>query len=380
MKTAVTESSILRMVLTEMAREGYLYAPVGVSMRHVHLSRNDLQTLFGEGYELHPMRDLVQPGQFAAQEQVLLEGPKGRLEHVRIIGPVRGETQVELSLTDAMTIGLKEAPVRMSGALEDTPSIRIQGPKGAVQIPRGVIIAARHLHLSEEQARAFHVHDRQTVCVRTGGERPGILEQVICRVGTGHELEFHVDTDEANALLLKNGDMVQILTGAAGAEGNEDTFDPGRISDKAVFALTGKEPAPSDPARLFREETCTNTGEAVLDLVTEQDINLAEQHGKEYVLCTRNALVTPSAKDRAAERNIRITRADLLQGSRQGGCSRAVTGNVPAGTDLLELVTASELNAAFRDDKKELYCTKDVIITPAAMERIAETGIRIVRV
>ena len=416
--STIEEGSILRMVLTEMAREGYLYAPVGVSMRHVHLSRKDLDILFGSGYELHPLRGLVQPGQYAAQEQVMLQGPKGRLEKVRIIGPVRGETQVELSLTDALSIGLKEVPVRMSGHLQDTPGIRITGPAGELAISRGTIVAARHLHLSEEQARAFHIHDGQVVCVKTGGGRSCILDQVVCRTGKGHELEFHVDTDEANACLLKNGDVVQILTGscdvsgmtdhgyagapaqgwtdslhaAGGPAGNEDAFDPGRISGKVVFSLTGRSKDRGermDRTSLFREETRTAAGEEILELVTEQDINHACRAGKDHVYRTADALITPSAADRAAELGIEILKADM-PAKAQGADWRAAGVKAPAGMsagsgtgsreDLLDLVTASELNAAFRDNKKELYCTQNVIITPAAVERIAETGIRIVRV
>jgi len=370
-----------------MAREGYLYAPVGVSMRHVHLSRQDLDVLFGTGYELHPLRELVQPGQFAAEEQVTLYGPKGRLEKVRIIGPVRKETQVELSLTDALSIGVKNLPVRMSGQLKDTPGIRIAGLRGELTTAQGTIVAARHLHLNEEQARAFHVHDGQVVRVKVDGERPVILEQVICRTGKGHELEFHVDTDEANSCLLKNGDMVQILTNADVS--NEDIFDPARISEKVVFSLTGRASDRTDSRSLFREEIRTGAGEEVLDLVTEQDINNAFRGGRDHVYRAPDALITPAAADRSAELGIRILKAEM---------PAAAFGRAPAGTmtassasagpaaglhgqeELLDLVTVSELNAAFRDNKKELYCTKHVIITPAAMERIAETGIRIVRV
>lgn len=434
MTGTIGEGMIMRMVLTEMAREGYLYAPVGVSMRHVHLSRQDLDVLFGTGYELHPLRELVQPGQFAAQEQVTLHGPKGRLEKVRIIGPVRKETQVELSLTDALSIGMKNLPVRMSGQLKDTPGIRIVGPAGELTTSGGTIVAARHLHLSEEQARAFHVHDGQVVSVKVDGERPVILERVICRTGKGHELEFHVDTDEANTCLLKNGDMVQVLTNinhvngvpgtecngpgragmmgwtdslsaAGGPAGNEETFDPARISEKVVFSLTGRAADRTDSHSLYREEIRTGAGEEVLELVTEQDINNAFRGGRDHVYRAANALVTPSAADRSSELGIRILKADgpvttsgrAYNGSAASGsvfassqaagsvfASSAAASSQAAGLngqeELLDLVTVSELNAAFRDNKTELYCTKHVIITPAAMERIAETGIRIVRV
>ena len=366
---AERKEQILRIVLTEMAREGYLYAPVGVSMRHVHLSEKDLSALFGDGYQLEPVRDLVQPGQFAAREQVVLEGPKGRLEKVRVIGPVRKETQAELSLTDAVTIGLKDIPVRMSGHLDETPGVRIIGPKGEVIISRGAIVAARHLHLSEEQAKAYHIHDGQKVRVEIAGERACILDQVICRTGQGHELEFHVDTDEANACLLKNGDMVRILSG--GKE-EEETFDPVRIAEKTIQALTGRSRCRTDRSSLIRQEQRTKAGEEILELVTEQDINNASREGRDHVFRQPKALITPAAADRAAQLQIRILTAQDIEeyAPAQPGSSEEV----------LELVTAGDLNTAFRDDRKQLFCTKDAIITPAARERIEETGIQIVRI
>ena len=371
---AVQKEQILRTVLTQMAQEGYLYAPVGVSMRHVHLSQPDLRKLFGDGYQLQPMRDLVQPVQFAAGEQVTLEGPKGRLSKVRIIGPVRGQTQVELSRTDALTIGLKDVPVRMSGQLEQTPGIRVIGPAGEITLSQGVIVAARHLHLSSEQARAYHVHDGQVVSVRVGGERPGIFEQVICRTGEGHELEFHVDTDEANAFLLKNGDYVEILCSGADSAGKADetVFDPVRIAGKTVFSMTGRSTCRTDRSSLVQEELRTEEGEQVLELVTEQDINLASREGKDHVWRKKDALVTPAAADRASQLAVKIRIASDVRAS--GICTPG------SGEEVLELVTAGDLNAAFRDDRKVLYCQQKAIITPAAMERIEETGIRIVRV
>lgn len=372
---AAQKEQILRMVLTEMAKEGLFYAPAGISLRHVHLSQKDLQVLFGPGYVLQPLRSLVQPGQYAAQEQVELEGPKGRLRKVRIIGPARSRTQVELSVTDALSLGMKEVPVRMSGDLSKTPGIRLIGPYGQVDLTEGVMIAARHLHLSPQQAKAFHVHDGQAVSVRVGTDRPCLLQNVICRIGDGHELEFHIDSDEANACLLKNGDIVQILPdGEVQGSGSvqEDVFDPVRISGKVVSALTGRKVCRTDRESLIHRPSRTPAGEEILDLVTEQDINLAAREGRDCVYRDAKALITPAAADRAASLKIRILSVKE---------SREEAQPSPAyGGELLELLTASELNAAFRDDRKELYCTKDAIITPAALERIEETGIRIIRV
>lgn len=370
---ALDEGKILRTILTELAREGHLYAPAGVSVRHLHLSREDLDQLFGTGYALHPKRDLVQPGQYAAEETVTIEGPKGRLEHVRIIGPLRKESQVELSRTDAMAIGIKDLPVRMSGDLANTPGIRITGPNGSLQIRKGTIIAARHLHMSEEQARVYKLHDGQVISVRIGGQRPAVLEQVICRCGKGHELEFHVDTDEANACLIQNGDYVEILPSGCGSpEKTEDTFDPDRISRKALNILAGKE-------RNFEVYSCMDAEpkdhigqQEILDLVTEQDINEAVRNGKGAVYCSQKALITPAAADRSSSCHIEIIRAEDARRQQPG---------VPlADAEILELVTAGDLNVAFKEDRKVLYCTQKALITPAAKERIAETGIRIVRI
>lgn len=377
---AAEEGKILRLVLSEMAKEGFRYAPAGISVRHVHLSQQDLQTLFGAGYELHPLRALVQPGQYAAEEQVTLEGPRGTLEKVRIIGPVRKETQVELSLTDAARIGLKDLPVRMSGDLQETPGIRIVGPAGEVTTSSGVIAAARHLHLSEEQAKVFHVHDGQAVSVRIGGERPCLLERVLCRTGKGHELELHLDTDEANACGLKNGDLVQVLSFGEGIaeQAADDTFDPVRIYEKVVRALTGQKSCRTDKESLYTQRLVTPDGEELLDLVTESDINIAADKGKKEVFCTPKALITPSAADRSKERGVKIVRA--AAGAASGG-SANISGKTPGvDCEILELVTAGDLNLAFRDDRTEIFCTKDALITPAAKERIQETGIRVIRV
>ena len=382
---AVEEGKILRLVLSEMAKEGFRYAPVGISVRHVHLSEKDLHALFGAGYSLHPLRDLVQPGQYAAQEQVTLIGPKGTLEKVRIIGPLRSETQVELSLTDAAKIGLKDLPIRMSGHLDGTPGIRILGPSGDVQLSGGVIAAARHLHLSEEQAKAFRVHDGQAVSVRIAGERPCLLERVICRTGKGHELELHLDTDEANACALKSGDIAEVLPFGEGAleQALEETFDPARIYEKVLRSLTGNAGCRLDKESLYTVRPVTAAGEELLELVTESDINIAADKGKNEVFCTLKALITPSASDRSRERGVKIIRAsqaDSFVGVISAGSAGSLAGNAAADSEILELVTAGDLNLAFRDDRKEIFCTKNALITPAAKERIAETGIRVVRV
>lgn len=184
--------------------------PVGVSARHVHLSNSDLETLFGEGYNLTLKKELSQPGQFAAEECVEIVGSKKNFPSVRILGPVRSKSQVELSLTDCFTIGVK-APIRESGDIKASGSVKIVGPKGEVTIPEGVIVAARHLHMNPHEAIAFGLKDKQKVRVKTTGERAVIFENVVVRVREDFALEMHIDTDEANAAAIGNGAQAEII-------------------------------------------------------------------------------------------------------------------------------------------------------------------------
>lgn len=183
--------------------------PIGVSNRHVHVSRADLDRLYGKDYALTHKSELGQPGQFAANETVTLQGPKGTFEHVRILGPVRSQSQVEISKTDSFRLGVK-APITLSGHLQGTTGITLIGPRGTVDLPCGVIIAKRHIHMTPAQAAARHLKDGQIVDVETFGERRGILGDVIIRVSDTAGLEMHIDVDEANACSLSNHDYVMI--------------------------------------------------------------------------------------------------------------------------------------------------------------------------
>lgn len=184
--------------------------PVGISNRHIHLSREHVEVLFGKGYQLQRLKDLKQTGQFACEETVTIEGPKGKIHHVRILGPERKQSQVEISKTDSFILGVKP-PVRDSGDLADSPGIIIEGPKGRVELTEGVILPVRHIHMDVEDAKKIGVRDKDIVSVKTKGERSVILENVLCRVHDSYVLEFHVDTDEGNAANLKNGDLVEII-------------------------------------------------------------------------------------------------------------------------------------------------------------------------
>ncbi|REK66284.1 MAG: phosphate propanoyltransferase [Cohnella sp.] len=184
--------------------------PIGVSARHIHLTREHVSILFGEGAELTVMKPLSQPGQFAANETVAVYGPKGSFPKVRILGPVRKATQLEVSRTDAFVLGLNP-PVRESGDIENTPGIRIVGPAGEVTIDKGVIVAARHIHFHTSDAQKWGIADKQRLKVRVGGERGVVFENVIARVSDEFALDMHIDTDEGNAAGVSTGDMGEII-------------------------------------------------------------------------------------------------------------------------------------------------------------------------
>ena len=185
--------------------------PVGISNRHIHLSREDVDTLFGAGYELSPMKDLSQPGQYACKETLTIVGPSLRpIENVRVLGPVRKASQVEISRTDSYTLKVKP-PVRESGKIEGSAPITIIGPKGIVQLKEGCIIANRHIHMSLEDGERFGIKDNEYVTVDAEGERRTRFFDVQVRVHKDFRLEMHLDTDDANAAALKNGSMVKIV-------------------------------------------------------------------------------------------------------------------------------------------------------------------------
>ena len=171
---------------------------VGLSNKHLHLKQEDIENLFGAGHQLTVFKELVQPGQYACEEKVDIVGPKGTLKGIRVLGPARPETQVEISMTDARAIGIKPM-VRESGKLDDTPGCRLVGPKGEVDLVYGVIVALRHVHLSPEQAAEAGVKDKDIVALKIGGERGIIFDNVLIRSGDGHTKEAHLDTDEGNA-------------------------------------------------------------------------------------------------------------------------------------------------------------------------------------
>ncbi|MDY0074582.1 MAG: phosphate propanoyltransferase [Acholeplasmataceae bacterium] len=185
--------------------------PVGISGRHLHLTKEHLEILFGPGYELSVLKELSQPGQYAAVEKVDVVSPEGKiLSGVRILGPVRPASQVEISKSDAIRFKF-EAPVRSSGDVKGSGAATLIGPKGQVHINEGVIIADRHIHFSPEEAKQFDVTDRQVVSIKVGGIKPGILDNVLCRVHPNFRLDCHLDTDDGSAFMLSTGDTVELV-------------------------------------------------------------------------------------------------------------------------------------------------------------------------
>ncbi|MGE7793577.1 phosphate propanoyltransferase [Lysinibacillus fusiformis] len=184
--------------------------PIGVSARHVHLAQAEVEQLFGENYQLTPKFELSQPGQFAAEETLVIAGPKGSIERVRILGPARSLSQVEVSWTDAMKLGIKP-PLRISGDIQGSSPVTLIGPKGSVVLNEGLIIAQAHIHMSPEDSAKFNVMDGQSVQIKVEGIRPIILSNVVIRVSERYRLEMHIDTDEANAGLIQQGTVAEIV-------------------------------------------------------------------------------------------------------------------------------------------------------------------------
>ncbi len=187
-----------------------LFIEVEASGRHVHLSKKDLNTLFGEGYQLTKAKDLSQPGQFACNERVTISGPKGAIKNVIILGPERKDTQVEVSLTDALALGIKP-PIRLSGDVEDSPGVVIINGDRKVEINQGIIVAKRHIHMLPEDAQRLGVEDKEVVKIKVFGLRPLIFDDVVVRVNKNFRTFVHIDYDEANACGYKKGTFAFIL-------------------------------------------------------------------------------------------------------------------------------------------------------------------------
>ena len=264
-------------VLTAFAKRGMYFFPVAVSARHVHLSKNDFGELFGKGKTMTRHRDLSQPGQFACEETVEVTGPKGSIKKVRVLGPERNETQVEISASDSFTLGIKPE-IRMSGNIAGTPGCTLTGPGGKITINSGVIVAARHVHLSEEQAAAYGVKEGGVISLKTPFPRSGIIGNIAVRTGNNFDLEVHLDTDEANG----NGIFC------------------GTILEAAGFGTS--------PETALKPGFGAGASAAALDLITERDINKAMERGERTLYCTAKGFISPAARDRAKEKGITLCR------------------------------------------------------------------------
>jgi propanediol utilization protein len=263
-------------ILTELAMKGMYFFPVAVSARHVHLSKKDFEILFGSGKTMTRYRDLSQPGQFACEETVEVVGPKGSIKKLTVLWPERAETQIEISISDSFVLGIKPE-IRMSGDIAGTPGCTLTGPAGKLTIDRGVIVAARHVHLSEEQSAAYRLKDGDVVFIRTPAPREGIIGNIAVRVGKDFDLEVHLDTDEANG----NG----ILCGAI--------FEAGFGSPRSASLSV---PAAQKPPAI----------NSALELVTERDVNAALLRGEKTLYCTAGGFISPAAADKAREKGITL--------------------------------------------------------------------------
>lgn len=193
-------AEIVRLLTIEMEASG----------RHIHLSRAHVDALFGTGYRLTPVKDLSQPGQFACKERVTLVGPKGELKNVVVLGPERGESQAEVSLTDAVALGITP-PVRQSGALHNTPGLTVRNGERMITLDHGLIAAQRHIHMTPEDAGRWGVSDNQVVRLKTFTARPLVFDDVVVRVSPKFSTMIHLDYDEANACGFHKGDRGMIL-------------------------------------------------------------------------------------------------------------------------------------------------------------------------
>lgn len=199
---------IIAEVITRVKKEAFI--EVEASGRHVHLSKEHIDLLFGKDHELTKLKELSQPGQYACKERVTVTGPKGSLNNVIVLGPARKATQVEVSLTDATVLGVK-APVKESGSIEGTPGITISTERASITVYEGVIVAKRHIHITPEDAEKFGVKDKEIVGAKIFGARPLIFDDVVIRVSKDFRTFMHIDYDEANACGFTKGTLCRIV-------------------------------------------------------------------------------------------------------------------------------------------------------------------------
>ena len=302
--------------------------PVEASGRHMHISKADIEALFGPGYRLTKRGDLSQPGQYSCVERVRIIGPKGEFPSVVILAPERPETQVEISLTDAKILGI-DAPLRVSGDIAGTPGIKIVGPAGEVDIPHGVIVAKRHVHMAAADAASYGLRDGQTVSIRFYGERGVTFHEVPLRVSPDFATGMHIDYDEANAMGFRSG-MVGFLEFAPDIFGGEQMdFDVDRLIDivtKEIIKRLGeseKDPVPVTDACPVDRTAAPACCCAVLESVRDGSVDLRGKHllherdlrdhniGRDSVVrVSKNTIVTALAHDYAKGLGAKIVKGN----------------------------------------------------------------------
>ena len=276
--------SIVREVLNRLNIKNDSLIEVEASGRHVHLSRKDVDLLFGEGYKLTHAKDLSQPGQFACKERVTITGPKGSIKNVVILGPERKDTQVEVSLTDALALGIK-VPVRESGKIDNTPGITISSERASINVDKGVIAAKRHIHITPEDASKYGVKDNQIVKVEVYGDRPLIFDDTVIRVSPKYRTYMHIDYDEANACGYKKGVFCKIL--------NDKSNNSCELkTDVNNFNLSNTTQAEIKEKRA----------------ITESDLKKHYLNGIKTVVINKDAMITPLATDFIRFNNIKVIR------------------------------------------------------------------------
>ena len=301
----------------------------GISVRHIHLCREDLDTLFGKGYILNILRDLYNPG-YAAKETLTVVGPKlNAIQNVRILGPLRNKTQVELAKTNCIILGI-DAPVRPSGEVSGSSSCVLVGPKGAVYLKEGAIRANRHLHMSSEDAGHFGIQDNQVVDIRVPGPKGLTFNNVQVRVAPDFKTEFHIDTDDGNAADIVNGSLVEIVDASCisplAAQMADAAHTPPAIPDgsftgevtdpnvlKNICAIATGQPCTKEQINDAIKEVSQSASTAGKNmqqkepssktLITIADIDAYE---KSTITVTKNTILSPLAKDEAVKRGIAV--------------------------------------------------------------------------
>lgn len=290
MNQDITEA-IRQVVKKAMVEESFV--ELEASGRHVHLSREAIDYLFGVGYQLTIAKELSQPGQFACKERITIKGPKGKFENVVILGPERKASQVEVSLTDAVVLGEK-VPVRESGHIEGTPGITLIHKDRELKLDEGLIAAKRHIHVSPEDAEKLQVKNHEMVQVKVFGERSLIFDEVVIRISPNYRTFMHIDFDEANACGFKKGMVVKVIK----KDCNQPSVDYNQI--KQV----------SQPNQQVENEPEQNKTAAELNkkIITESDLQKIFLQKTYHVLIPENSIITPLAEDYIRKHKLEIQR------------------------------------------------------------------------